>query len=73
MCLIPPHINSVSYPTIPPFKSPNQNREDHYSKVSIINRINWKIYQPENKNRFLLIKIISIIIHETRTDYKFLH
>ena len=68
MCLIPPHINTVSYPTTPPpFKSPQTNESrslfqgEHHQQNNLTN---LKLYQPENKNGFLLMKIISIN-HET--------
>ena len=53
MCLIPPHINTVSYPTTtPPLKSPKQKKVGNCSEASIINKITkqtWKIINPKTK------------------------
>ena len=69
MCLIPPHINTVSYPTTtPPLKFPQTKesrslfRGEHHQQNNLTN---LNIYQPENKNGYLLIKIVSISNHET--------
>ena len=40
MGLVPPHINTVSYPTTtPPLNSPQQKKVGHYSEASFINKI----------------------------------
>ena len=66
----PPHINTVSYPTTnpQPFVSPQtEERRSHFQGEhhQQNNLTNLKVYQPENKNGFLLIKIVLIINHDT--------